>query len=172
MSDYTYEINTLGVTGHRPKALGLGAFEPKHPLWQEAYRFVQLSIERHGATRLVSGGALGFDMIAGKAAIESDIALELALPFPGYDKTWSDGDKRRLRWLTDRASSWHFVCPPGYDPKKYQTRNEYIVDNSDYLLALFNGRPSGTKNCLEYAKRAGKGWQVMDPYAHMNWTRA
>jgi uncharacterized phage-like protein YoqJ len=170
--NYAYEVNTLGVTGQRPKSLELGAFDPKHPVWQDAYAFVQLSIRQTGATRLISGGALGFDMIAGKAAVEAGIKLELALPFPGYDKRWGEKDAKRLRWLINRANSWHYVCEPGFAPWKYQTRNEYIVDECDYLLAFHNGKHGGTKNCLDYAKRVGRGYHVKDPSFLTNMVRS
>ena len=159
---YVTKIDTLGVTGQRPKSLGLGAFDPKHPVWLDAYSFVQLSLNRIRPSRLVSGGALGFDMIAGKAAIDADVPLVLALPFEGYD-SWGAKDKRRLSWLRERACEEFFVCDPGYAPWKYQRRNEAIVERSDYMLAFWNGGRGGTANCLEAAKSAGVGYHAYTP---------
>lgn len=163
-------MTILGVTGQRPKSLGLKGFDANHPVWLDAYDFVARSIDDYGATRLVSGGALGFDMIAGKAAVDKGIELELALPFEGYageDKSvsdvWAENSVRKLRWLIKHSAEYYYVCEPGYAPWKYQVRNEKIVERSDYMVALWNGEPGGTGNCLKAAQKAGVDYEVHDP---------
>jgi hypothetical protein len=42
----------------------------------------------------------------------------------------------------------------------YQKRNEHMVDVADLLVTYFNGQPSGTKNCIDYAKK--KGVEIVD----------
>lgn len=37
----------------------------------------------------------------------------------------------------------------------YQVRNEWMVDRSNLVIAVFNGQKSGTKNTVDYAKRKG-----------------
>jgi len=37
----------------------------------------------------------------------------------------------------------------------YQKRNEWMVDRSNLVIAVFNGEPSGTKNTVIYAQRKG-----------------
>ena len=37
----------------------------------------------------------------------------------------------------------------------YQIRNEWMVDRSARVIAVFNGEPSGTKNTVVYAQRKG-----------------
>lgn len=37
-----------------------------------------------------------------------------------------------------------------------QKRNEYMVDNSDYVIAVWDGKPSGTGNTVHYAESKGK----------------
>ena len=37
----------------------------------------------------------------------------------------------------------------------YQLRNEWMVDRSNLVIAVFNGQKSGTKNTVDYAKRKG-----------------
>lgn len=40
---------------------------------------------------------------------------------------------------------------------KLQLRNVYMVDHSELLISCYNGSPkSGTKNCIDYAKKNGK----------------
>ena len=37
----------------------------------------------------------------------------------------------------------------------YQKRNEWMVDRSSLVIAVWNGQPSGTKNTIDYANRKG-----------------
>ena len=49
-----------------------------------------------------------------------------------------------------------FVSEPGYAAWKMQVRNKWMVDNSDLVLALWNGTDGGTANCVRYAEKVGK----------------
>ena len=140
----------VGLTGPRPKSLGMGDFDPGSLFWRQVAMHLGASFARD-VTGIISGGALGFDMVGAKVAVDRGISLELALPFDGYDSKWGPDDKTRLRWLVNRATKTTYVSEPGYTPWKYQVRNEYIVDNCDYLIALWNGMPGGTANCVRYA---------------------
>ena len=54
-------------------------------------------------------------------------------------------------------NSWlcaKYICP-GYNVGAYQRRNEWMVDYSSRVIAVFNGEPSGTKNTIDYTKRNG-----------------
>ena len=44
-----------------------------------------------------------------------------------------------------------------------QKRNVYMVDHSDYVVAVWDGTRSGTGNTVEYAKTKGKGIIRIDP---------
>jgi uncharacterized phage-like protein YoqJ len=38
-----------------------------------------------------------------------------------------------------------------YDSKCFQIRNEWMVNHSSRMIAVFNGKPSGTTNTIDYA---------------------
>ena len=43
-------------------------------------------------------------------------------------------------------------------------RNQFIVDNSSVIVALWNGSPrSGTANTVNYAKKQGRKVRVINP---------
>jgi len=45
---------------------------------------------------------------------------------------------------------------PEYKASKMQKRNIWIVDNSDGLVAVWDGTPGGTANCVEYARNKSR----------------
>lgn len=44
---------------------------------------------------------------------------------------------------------------PSFSMESYQIRNEWMVDRSSLVIAVFNGEQSGTKNTIDYAKAHG-----------------
>jgi uncharacterized phage-like protein YoqJ len=44
-----------------------------------------------------------------------------------------------------------------------QKRNEYMVDNSDIVIAVWDGSKGGTYNCVKYAEKLGKKIIVINP---------
>jgi len=76
---------------------------------------------------IVSGGAKGVDSLAAQYAHEKGINLIEYLP--EYDKY---GRSARI------------------------IRNKQIVDNSDIVVALWDGESRGTKNTIDYAQKTGK----------------
>ena len=44
-----------------------------------------------------------------------------------------------------------------------QKRNEYMVDNSDYVIAVWNGKLSGTGNTVRYATKNNKVVLLVNP---------
>ena len=47
-----------------------------------------------------------------------------------------------------------------YFPGCYQVRNQWMVDRSNLVIAVFNGKRGGTKNTIDYAD--GKGICVVN----------
>lgn len=46
------------------------------------------------------------------------------------------------------------ICP-SYNAEAYQRRNEWMVDHSAHVIAVFNGEKGGTKNTVDYAEKHG-----------------
>ena len=42
-------------------------------------------------------------------------------------------------------------------------RNKYMVDNSDLLLAVWNGKKGGTANTVKYARKKEKEVVIINP---------
>lgn len=54
-------------------------------------------------------------------------------------------------------------CPGGYAPAKMQIRNEYMVENCDLLIAVWDKSDGGTANCVKYAKSQRKNIIYINP---------
>lgn len=80
---------------------------------------------------IVSGGAKGADTYAKEYALENDIPIVEFLPDYGE-----------------------------YGRKAPLIRNIQIVDNSDFVLALWNGTSRGTKFTIDYAEKRGVPFKV------------
>jgi hypothetical protein len=152
----------LAGTGHRPNKLG--GYGP-----QAHDRRVALAVaalKRHAPARVISGMALGWDTALAIAAVRLEIPFVAAVPFEGQESAWPSLSQAEYRRLLDRAAEVVHVCPPGYAAAKMQTRNEWMVDRCDLLLALWDGSPGGTANCVEYATLRGptvrRGVQVVN----------
>ena len=118
-----------------------------------------------------SGGALGFDQIAfdvverlKKMFKTRTIVNEVDVPFENQYTVWSEEEQREyinmLRKANkvvrvDRLENYKIkgLEQDIYHPAKMQKRNEFMVDNCDILIALWNGTSGGTKNCINYAKK-------------------
>lgn len=150
----------IAVTGHRPDKLGGYNATRNFQLLRE---HMKLEIVKHPDPILISGCALGIDQIWMEAGLELGINVIAAIPFVGYDSKWPQRSRTTYAALLKQCNEIVHVCEPGYDPAKLQRRNVWMVDNSDLLIAYWNGTPGGTANCLQYAASKGKQAIIFNP---------
>ncbi|MBQ1436061.1 MAG: DUF1273 family protein [Clostridia bacterium] len=164
------ETKTCCFSGHRPKAFPW-KYDERDPRCVRLKGRIAEAIERavsDGYTRFIAGGAAGVDMWCAEAVIaykkkhkRDDISLVLAIPFLDYAVYFSNAEKARLIKIIDASDDRILVSPEedrSHVTLKYYKRNEYMVDNSQRLIAVFEPRPGqkgGTKYTVDYAKKAG-----------------
>lgn len=134
-------------TGHRPNKLGGYSDENLERLKNIALNY----LKDKKVEKVISGMALGWDTALALAALELEIPLECAVPFEGQESKWVKKSRDLYNDILSKADEVTYVCDGGYAAWKMQVRNKYMVDNSDLLLAMFNGTSGGTKNCVDYA---------------------
>jgi uncharacterized phage-like protein YoqJ len=138
----------IAATGHRPDKLG-----GYHPRTQARLQLIAAEgLRIMEPSRVISGMALGWDTAVALAAIDLFIPLTAAVPFKGQESRWPEGSRRTYREILSMADEVVTVCEGGYHPAKLQVRNEYMVNQAEEILALWNGTPGGTRNCIDYAK--------------------
>lgn len=137
-------------TGHRPNKLGGYSVEVNQKLLALALNNLE------GCTKVISGMALGWDQALAHAARMKGIPFIAAVPFFGQESAWPQASQDSYHQLLKAADDVVYVCDKGYAPWKMQIRNEWMVDHCDTVLALWDGSPGGTGNCMKYAQKVNK----------------
>ncbi len=141
-------------TGHRPEKLSRSECKIKLELVREISSAVEDDF-----TVFISGMARGVDIWAAEIVLqlrENGVPVRLicACPYPGFEKNWSSSWRTRYAAILRSADLVRFISPC-YSPRCFQIRNEWMVEHSSKVIAVFNGQPGGTKNTIEYAQQQG-----------------
>jgi len=141
---------TIAITGHRPDKLG-NEYDMRGPISRKIYQELDKIVTQINPTRIISGMALGVDMIFANLAINKKIPFTAAIPFIGQESKWPEQSQKTYNKILSLACEKKIVSPGGYSSAKMQIRNKWMVDNCDILIAVWDGTEGGTYNCLNYA---------------------
>lgn len=154
----------LSATGHRPNKLGGYNSYAADKLYEVAFEYLKTQTE---VDSIISGMALGWDTAWALAGLNLGIPLIAAVPFVGQERRWPSGNRMQYNGILFKAVQVVIVCEGGYTAEKMQERNEWMVDNSDILVALWDGSAGGTGNCVRYARKFNKPIvNLWDQYVH------
>ncbi len=152
-------------TGHRPNKIG-GYGDAAH---KKLIRVAEDYLWKLHPEKVISGMALGWDTALAEAVLninimqpDMNISLVCAVPFQGQEIMWIPESQIKYKKILGLANEIKYVSPPGYEIYKMQVRNEWMVDNSDMVLAIWDGSKGGTYNCIQYAKR--KNREIINVY--------
>lgn len=139
-------------TGHRPEKLNRSEVEIKKDLEGAILQAID-----DGFVTFITGMARGVDIWAGEIILQlrknnPNLHLIAASPYDGFESRWSADWQRRYKDILDQADLVRFVCD-GYSKSCFQIRNEWMVNRSARVIAVYNGEPGGTRNTIEYAER-------------------
>ena len=153
-------------TGHRPNKLG--GYEVPNPIYNSCYEALTKALREIKPKKAITGMALGVDTWAALVCLDLEIPYIAAVPFEGQEGVWPQKSKWQYQSLLSTAEKVHYVCDPGYSPKKMQIRNEWMVDNADVVIAVWNGSNGGTANCVKYAMKQNKRIFRINPADNFN----
>lgn len=109
---------------------------------------------------VVSGMALGFDMIWAEEALGLGINVVAAIPFEGQESTWPRASREAYQELLSHPLVEQVICAPGGPTSvnhKFDHRNRWMVDRAKAsgdgkLVAAWDGTSGGTMNTVLYAQ--------------------
>lgn len=161
---------TLTCTGHRPKGFGWDYYDKtcdEHKKYLNELRKLVGEFVEQGYTRFISGGALGADCDFAETVllykeVKPDIVLEIAVPCANQARAFSPADKKRYDTILARVDEVN-VLSEHYTRWCMHARNRYMVDKSDAVIAIWNGKQEGgTFSTLTYAQKKQKKVVVLD----------
>jgi len=139
-------------TGHRPEKLN----RPENEVIEGLKKEIRTAIA-DGFQTFFSGMARGVDLWAVEIVLalrDEGTATRLicASPYRGFENRWNWEWQEWYRKVLERADLVRFICPE-YSRDCFQRRNEWMVDRSARVIAVYNGGPGGTRNTVMYANR-------------------
>ena len=152
--------NALCFTGHRPYPK-LNGYNPNDNLEMllALKELIIDYIENKNIDTFISGMALGIDMWSARIVLKlketyPHIKLVSAIPCKNHTDAWKKNPSVIEEWegIVNRADIVHYVSEEPYTNWCMQVRNEWMVNNSSNVIAVWDGGLNGgTTNCVNYA---------------------
>lgn len=141
-------------TGHRPEKIDI----PERKVVAALEKEIKAAIA-DGFTTFISGMARGSDIWAAEIVLRlkkknPSLHLIAASPFEGFELSWKLEWQQRYAAIMAEADAIRFICPK-QSMSAYQKRNEWMVDRSARVIAVYNGESGGTRNTIRYAADHG-----------------
>lgn len=165
MTETEKRMHRVCFTGHRPEKLTRHEKSIKKDLEKEIRQAVA-----DGLNVFITGMARGVDIWVAQIVLMLrdegyDVKLMCACPYGSFERGWSQEWQKAYREILAAADFVKYVCE-GYSRACFQIRNEWMVNHSTRVIAVFNGEKSGTKNTTQIAitswtprgKNLGHGW--------------
>lgn len=158
---------SVAFTGYRTEKLPFEPNEKNISLLSEKIKKAIIAEHEKGVKYFMSGVCRGSDLIAADAvlSLREELGIELwcAVPFKNHRMTIPKNELMlydKVLSLANGAVVLYKQDADGADfGRLYNERNRFMVDRCDGLIAVCpeNGiLPGGTKNTVEFARRAGK----------------
>ncbi len=161
---------TLCLTGHRPKGLPWGYNEESNSCkaFKKVCKKVFINaIEKEDITYFLTGMAEGFDMIAIEILLElrceyEHIKIIAIIPCLNLEIRWKQSQQQRYKNLLNKCDEI-FILSKNYTRTCMNDRNKYMIENSAFCIACYNGSAGGTRNTIKLAKEKGIKIKIIKP---------
>lgn len=153
---------SCAVTGHKPQRFKF-KYNEQAPLCLKIKAALTEQIKalyKKGVRVFYVGCAVGVDTWAAETIIGlkqqadfSDMKLFCAIPFPEQADTFTAGQKKRYQNILDCCDHKE-VISRHHSPVAYKRLNYYMIDNTQYLLAVYDqcrSERSGLGQAVNYA---------------------
>lgn len=133
---------SAALTGHRPERLGYAKDTYSTESWGRVIDWLKAQIKENKITDAYCGMANGCDIAYGIAALElkdEDYTVRLHCVLPCKDYNLSNPWYKQLKEGADEWIELSEEFYKGWD----NARDQYMVDHSDKLFAIWDGNKSG-----------------------------
>ncbi len=151
-------------TGYRPQKFGFELSDNSPEYYSLINRLSDaiFSLPKEDCFTFYCGMAMGFDIIAGEIVVmlrklykDAKIELVAVVPFKEQSESFDNEWKKRYNSLLKSADRIIYTAAK-YTKGCFAKRNCYMVDNSDFVITWYDGKPGGTLQTLNYAHKMGK----------------
>lgn len=160
-------MSVVTITGHRPNKLY--GYDLRATGYAILRSFIKKRLTEFHCTELYTGMALGVDQLAALAILDLRdeglcIKLHAAVPCRGHSSRWPKTSRDLYDAILSKCDTVTLVTDAPYSAPLMQRRNAWMADRADLILAVWDGSPGGTKNCVDYARKTGKPVWRHDPF--------
>ncbi|MBQ8965574.1 SLOG family protein [Ruminococcus sp.] len=164
---------TCCFTGHRSRDLPFGGDVSRQGV-KNLISTIQLVCSRAyeaGYRTFMTGMADGADIICGSVIMDmmndvryKGMKLICVLPYREQRRELSSAGDRYIHSLLLERAEYVVVTGEAHDRGRYRERNQYMVDHSSALIAVYKEkqRGSGTLQTINMAKRAGLTTHIIE----------
>lgn len=128
---------------------------------------LRLFLEKN-VTHFITGMALGAEQICAETVLElkgtcPQFTLECAIPYEEQAARWTE--KQRERYFSIVAScDTETLLQTKYSRNCVQRKNEYLVEHSNFVLAVWDGMGrDSTSQTVRYARKLGRDITIIHP---------
>lgn len=126
---------------------------------------------RQGYRLFYCGMAMGFDLLAAEAALSlqtqlNELKVIAVVPHPDQTKLWQEIHKVMYEKIIGMVDS-KIVLSERYYSGCLLRRNDYLVEHTSLLIALFNGNKKGG-TFYTHRKAMERGLRVVNLYESLN----
>lgn len=161
---------TCCFSGYRPQKLPyLDA--PKSTAYTNLLHALRKAVRAavaDGYDTFLSGFAEGVDLLAASVVLSEGAAngqplhLVAAIPYPGQSDRWRPAIRQQYATLLHACKEVIYICRE-YHAGCFQERNEYMVNRSQRLIAVYDGQKGGTANTVRYALKNDREVILINP---------
>ncbi len=154
MTEKEKRMHRVCFTGHRPENLTRSEEAIRKDLEMQIRQ-----VADSGLNVFITDMARGVDIWAAQIVLElrgedDTVRLICACPYDGFEMGWSPAWQKQYREILTSADFVKYICE-GYRPSCFEIRNQWMVNHAANVIAVFNGQKSGTKDTIDYARKAG-----------------
>ena len=156
----TFQTITCCFTGHRPEKLQKSESDIRFALQNE----IALALN-DGYTIFLTGMSRGVDLWAAELVLKYrslyPIKLFCAIPFYGFEESWSQYWQSQYRQVLSRADGHRFFSP-SFSYASYHERNRWMVDHASLVIGVYHSGSGGTFQTLTYAKKQNRALRILE----------